>query len=211
MLKKIAILNYGTGNLQSIINVLNKLNLSYVITKSRNKIIGSDHVILPGVGNFSYVMKNLKERNLDEAIKERFRNKKPILGICLGMQIFFDGSEEAPEVRGLGLLNGIFKKIYNQDNYKRKIPHIGWHDINKYELFDTVKKKKLIFKHIKYYFLHSYYLTSFEEKHCKLYVNYYGLKIPSVIQFNSFIGLQFHPEISGEYGINFYKDYFGNY
>ena len=201
----IVIVDYGIGNLYSIINLLSSLDYYVKVSSCHSDIINADFVILPGVGNFKFAMNNINKNNIDLAILERINLKKPLLGICLGMHLFFKSSQEAEGLEGLGFFSGSISKIPNTN---AKVPHIGWHDIDNFYMKSGRESKKITFKQIRYYFIHSYYLYKYKNIDCRLMINYFGIKIPAIIQSGCITGIQFHPEISGKSGIEFYKKYF---
>ena len=201
----IVILDYGIGNLYSITNVLNSLGFEVKISSNRLEILKADYLILPGVGNFKFAMANIIKNKIFNVILERRSLNKPILGICLGMHLFFKTSEESNDLEGLNLFDGKISRIPSDKN--TKVPHIGWHDIDNFQIKTGNNKNKINFSNVRYYFVHSYYLSDYENIKCKLKINYFGLKIPAIIQSGSVTGIQFHPEISGKFGIEFYKKY----
>ena len=142
----IAIIDYGAGNLKSVKNALDYLNVGSRITDKASDILKADRLILPGDGSFGYAMKNLKKKNLVKSIKQFIAEGKPFLGICLGLQILFEESEESPEVKGLGVFKGKVVKFR-----KGKVPQTGWNKI--------IPKKKNIFKEDFMYFVNSYYVV----------------------------------------------------
>lgn len=198
----IAIIDYGMGNLKSIKNALNLLNMDSVITSDKEVIRNAKAIILPGVGAFKQAMDNLKEKSLDTLIKEVAKEEKLILGICLGMQLLFEKGFEGEEEEGLGLLKGNIKKINPKE--RAKIPHMGWNKLianNEDKNFSSSSSDKFV------YYVHSFMATDYEEKDLVAYSNYGGLKIPGIVRKDNIIGMQFHPEKSGETGLNLLKEF----
>lgn len=195
-MKKICIIDYGLGNLASVYHALYNLNPLVKISSLHNDIIDSSHLVLPGVGNFKAGIEGLEEKELIPIIKnEVLIKKKPILGICLGMQLFCNFSEEYKEKSGLNLIEANLLKISNK-NKEFKVPHIGWNEVEFLE-------KSVLFKKIKkdssFYFVHSYHLVpkdySIVNGTC-----FHGEKIVVSIEKNNIFGTQFHPEKSGDAG-----------
>ncbi|MEY8214503.1 MAG: imidazole glycerol phosphate synthase subunit HisH [Colwellia sp.] len=196
MIGNLSILDYGLGNIFSIKNAAEQQGFSVNVVNSAEEILASDRLILPGVGAFQDAMLRLKNDGLDEAIREFVSVGKPLLGICLGMQLLFDESEEHGNFQGLGLIKGKVKKFPKLNGYK--IPQIQW---NKSKLnpesrlfidFDTEQF---------FYFLHSYYVASEEENAIESKSHYCDLNYCSAIEFGNVLGVQFHPEKSGINGL----------
>ncbi len=197
----IAIVDYGVGNLKSVQNALKTLNIPSIISSDKDEIANSRSIIVPGVGAFPDAMKNLSATGLDVVIKRAAENGKPILGICLGMQLFFEESEEIERCQGLGLLKGSIKKLKGSI----KIPHMGWNDL----LFETpTPLLDGLAEHSYVYFVHSYYAKAYEENIVNAY-SMYEKKIPAIVSKGNIFGLQFHPEKSGEAGMKLLKNFGG--
>src|SRR3989338_5743559 len=175
----IAIIDYGAGNLKSVKNALDYLNVGSRITDKASDILKADRLILPGDGSFGYAMKNLKKKNLVKSIKQFIAEGKPFLGICLGLQILFEESEESPEVKGLGVFKGKVVKFR-----KGKVPQTGWNKI--------IPKKKNIFKEDFMYFVNSYYAVPKDDSIIAAMSDYNG-NFASAIQSNNVTAMQFHP------------------
>jgi len=202
----IALIDCGIANISSVEKALKKISQQYFIANKSEDLEKATHIILPGVGAFEEGMKRLKEKNFIEAIKkEVLENKKPILGVCLGMQLLFSGSEEGETpVKGLGLIKGEVKKFKFSEDKKLKIPHIGWNEVffkgEIPKIFDGIEKNSC------FYFLHSYHATSDEENICKAFTNY-GYDFISAIQKENIFGVQFHPEKSQKKGLKLLKNF----
>ncbi|WP_123054017.1 imidazole glycerol phosphate synthase subunit HisH [Clostridium sp. JN-1] len=195
----IAIIDYGMGNLRSVQKSLQYIGQDAIITSDAGEIEKSSGVILPGVGAFPDAMKNLRETKLDEAFKEALKSGKPALGICLGMQLLFSISEEIKTCSGLDLLKGSVKKIYADV----KIPHMGWNSLNikkTCEILNGIDEESYV------YFVHSFY-TEVEDSENLNAVSYYGMNIPAVVSKDSLFGVQFHPEKSGDVGMQMLKNF----
>lgn len=193
----IAVIDYEMGNLKSIENALKLLKIEAVITKDREIIKKAKAIILPGVGAFKQAMDNLKINDLDKILLQEAKNGKYLLGVCLGMQILFEKGFEGMECEGLGLLKGEIKKIEPKE--KVKIPHMGWNKliINKEdEVIDNLGGNKFI------YYVHSFMATEYKDEDLVAYSNYGGVKIPGIFRSKNIIGMQFHPEKSGEVGLS---------
>lgn len=194
-LMNIKIIDYGMGNIQSVKNAFELLNTKVEIISDPSNIENSDGIILPGVGAFGNAVKNLKERKLIEPLKDIVINKKiPLLGICLGMQLLADKSEEWGDHDGLSLISGKIRKIPHKEGLR--LPHVGWNEV-------TIKKKDPLFKNIidkgSFYFVHSYRFEC-DEKFV-LATTDYGHKINAVIRKENIFGIQFHPERSQRKGL----------
>ena len=195
----IAIIDYEMGNLRSVQKALEFLDISSVISSDGETIKKSDGIILPGVGAFPDAMDNLRKRGLDKVILESVAKNVPILGICLGMQLFFDMSEEIRDCEGLGIFKGKIKRISGPV----KVPHMGWNNLNyakECPLLKGVKEKSY------FYFVHSYYAAIEEDNILDAYCNY-GEKITAVVSKNNVYGMQFHPEKSGDDGMKILKNF----
>ena len=191
----IAIIDYDAGNLKSVEKALALLGQESVITRDRQEILSADKVILPGVGAFGDAMSQLKKYELDKVVHEVAEKKTPLLGICLGLQLFFEGSEESQGVEGLGLLKGSVVRF--SDEHGLKIPHIGWNSLelmNEGRLFRGIPNGSYV------YFVHSYYLKAGDEHIVKATTTYGYLVHASVEQDNIF-ACQFHPEKSSSIGL----------
>ena len=196
--KMIAVIDIGSGNLSSVANALKYLNAQYKITSKNEDIEQADKVIFPGVGNFGNAMSNLKKQGLIESIKKAISDKKPFLGICLGMQLLFDESEESPNKKGLVIFEGKVRKF----KVGLKVPQIGWNQIK-------IKNGK-VFKGIKgspyMYFVHSYYAEP-ADKSIITATTDYGIDFASAIEKDNVFAVQFHPEKSGEVGLKILENF----
>lgn len=197
----IAIIDYGAGNIQSVYKALKFLNCECVITSDKDEILGADGAVLPGQGSFGDCVNSMKKRGIDKAVKEFINSGKPFLGICVGLQLLFENSEESPEVEGLGIFKGTIKRIPNGEGLK--IPHMGWNSIN-------LLKNDGIFKDIDnnsyVYFVHSYYLDA-EDKDIVSAQTKYGVKIDAAVSRKNVTATQFHPEKSGDVGLKMLRNF----
>ena len=197
----IAIIDYNAGNLKSVEKALHLLGEETVMTRSFQEIEAADKVILPGVGAFGDAMEQLKKYELDKVIREVAAQGKPFLGICLGLQLLFEGSDESQGVEGLHILDGQVLRI--PDAPGLKIPHIGWNSLelaNDGRLFQGIEKGAYV------YFVHSYYLKAANEQIVKATTEYSTHIHASVEQGNVF-ACQFHPEKSGAVGLSILKNF----
>lgn len=197
----IAVIDYGAGNLQSVVKALNYIGCESFITNDRDKILMADGAIMPGVGSFGDAMNSMISSGAKNAVLDFINTGKPFLGICLGLQLLFSESDESPNVNGLGLLKGAVTKIPNIDGLK--IPHMGWNSLD-------IKKKDGIFKDIDgnpyVYFVHSYYLKAEDESIVSSQTEY-GVKIDASVRYKNIFATQFHPEKSGNVGIKILKNF----
>lgn len=195
----IGIIDYGMGNLRSVQKALESLGYEAFLSSDREELSKAKGLILPGVGAFPDAMKNLKSSGLDLLVKEYASENKPVLGICLGMQLLFDVSYEICECEGLSLING---KVLKLDD-SLKIPHMGWNDLSiaeKCPLLDGVSEGGFV------YFVHSYYVEMGNNEDLNAYTNY-GVKVPAVVSRGNVFGAQFHPEKSGSTGMSILKNF----
>lgn len=191
----VAIIDYGAGNLQSVKKALDFIGVESVITGNKDEINAASHIILPGVGSFADAMSCIRERDLEDTIKQAADGSKYFLGICLGLQLLFSSSEESPDVKGLGVFDGEIVTIPRNNGLK--VPHIGWNSVE-------LKQRNGIFENINdnsyFYFVHSYYLKNAPEE-IVAGVTEYGVPIQCAVQKGRVCATQFHPEKSGEAGI----------
>jgi glutamine amidotransferase len=197
----IAIIDYDAGNIKSVEKALLHLGEQPVITRDRDVILKSDKVILPGVGAFGDAMAKLKEYNLIEVIHEVVERKIPFLGICLGLQLMFESSEESKGVEGLGLLKGHILRIPEKEGLK--IPHMGWNNISVREdsrLFQNLPENPYV------YFVHSYYLKA-EDPAIVAATTDYSVTIHAAVEKENLFACQFHPEKSSDVGLQILKNF----
>lgn len=197
----IAIIDYDAGNIKSVEKALLALGEQAAVTRDSEKILGADGVILPGVGAFGDAMKRLESYGLVETIHQVAERQIPFLGICLGLQLMFDSSEESPGVQGLGLLPGRIVRI--PDDGGLKVPHIGWNNL-KYphpgRLFRGLPEDAYV------YFVHSYYLQAQEESIVKATTEY-GALIHASVERDNLFACQFHPEKSSSIGMKILQNF----
>ena len=197
----IAIIDYDAGNIKSVEKALQLLNQEVVITRDRDAILKADKVILPGVGSFGDAMGKLRQYGLVEVIEEVVRRGTPFLGICLGLQLLFERSDEAPQIEGLGILKGEILRIPDGDGLK--IPHMGWNSLrfpNQGRLFKGLTEEPYV------YFVHSYYLKAKEEEIVTATTEY-GTFIHASVEKGNVFACQFHPEKSSDTGIQILKNF----
>lgn len=202
--KNIVVIDYGMGNLGSIANMLKYLGASAVISADKSVIEQADKLILPGVGHFDRAMQNIHQLDLFDLIQFKASDQKtPIMGICLGMQLMCNSSEEG-EDKGLGLVDAEVKKFNFDKAQNLKVPHMGW---NKVEL---AKPDSLITNGLtdeaRFYFVHSYYVTCNHESDV-LTKSWYGHSFVSSFEKKNIVGVQFHPEKSHKYGITLFRNF----
>lgn len=190
----ITIIDYEAGNLKSICNMLDFLGLKdkYVISSDPDEISNAEKIIFPGQGHFAQAMKNLEAKNLINPIKNAITNNAKFLGICLGLQVLFDESEEAPNIAGLGIIKGSVKKFTCG-----KIPQIGWNEIK------TTSNNSYLSDDF-FYFVNSYYVVP-EDKSIISSTCNYNLDFTASIEYKNLTAMQFHPEKSSDAGIRFFK------
>lgn len=197
----IAIIDYGAGNLQSVKKAFDFIGAESVITDNPEIINACDRILLPGVGSFGDAMDSMAKSGLVDTVKQNALSGKPFLGICLGLQLLFEESEESPGVKGLGIFKGKIKKF--SSDMGLKIPHIGWNSLE-------IKQKDGIFKNIPensyVYFVHSYYLHA-EDKNDIATVTKYGIDFHSAVGKNNIFATQFHPEKSGDVGLQVLRNF----
>jgi glutamine amidotransferase len=199
----IAIIDYNMGNLASVKNAFAKLGQATVVESNPAKFQEYDKLILPGVGAFGDAMEHLKERNMIEAIKEFAKSGKPMLGICLGMQLLFENSQEFGEHEGLGLIKGSVVK-FDTKKFEEpfKVPHMGWNRMftKEHPLFEGLDDEHYL------YFVHTYHVTCKDERDI-IGETYYGYKFTSAVAHDNIMGIQPHPEKSHKNGLKILENF----
>lgn len=200
----IAIVDYGVGNLYSVEKAFARFSSDVVLTHEAEIIDKADKVVLPGVGAFGDCMKNFKASGLVDAVLRAVNSGKPVIGICVGLQIMFEGSDESPGVAGLGIFKGRVRKINAPE---LKIPHMGWNSLTVNEnasvnidLFKNIRENPYV------YFVHSYYAVP-EDKSVITAKTIYGEEITAAVGKDNVIATQFHPEKSGDIGLSIIKNF----
>ncbi len=197
----VAIIDYDAGNIKSVEKALTALGESAVITRDSEEILSAEKVILPGVGAFGDAMEKLRRYRLDEVIKEVVARQTPFLGICLGLQLLFESSEETPGVDGLGILEGKIVKI--PDHMGLKVPQIGWNSLkfpNRGKLFQGIDDDSYV------YFVHSYYLQA-KEPEIVTATTEYAVEIHASVEKANVFACQFHPEKSSDVGLRILQNF----
>lgn len=197
----VAIIDYNAGNLKSVEKALTAVGTESVITRDFHEILKADHVILPGVGAFGEAMDQLKKYDLHKVIEAVVAEDTPFLGICLGLQLLFEGSDESQGVEGLHILDGKILRIPDKEGLK--IPHIGWNSLelqNNGRLFEGFQPNPYV------YFVHSYYLKAMDESIVKATCDY-STCIHASVEKNNVFACQFHPEKSSEVGLSILKNF----
>lgn len=197
----IAIIDYDAGNIKSVEKALQFLGQEVAVTRDGDKILQADKVILPGVGAFGDAMGRLRRYGLDTVIREVTEKGTPFLGICLGLQLLFEQSEETPGVEGLGILKGEILKL--PDHTGLKIPHMGWNSLkfpNRGRLFSGIEENEYV------YFVHSYYLKA-EDPSIVTATTEYGALIHASVEKGNVFACQFHPEKSSDVGMKILKNF----
>ena len=194
----IAVIDYGVGNLFSVEKAFSAIGEEVKVTGEAEDLKTADKLVLPGVGAFGDCMKNLEATGLIPVILEQIANKKPLLGICVGLQILFEGSEESPNAKGLGIFKGTVKRI---NAPQLKIPHMGW---------NAVSTKNILFKGLKespcFYFVHSYHAVP-EDRNLITATTEYGEILTAAVASDKIYATQFHPEKSGDVGLQLLKNF----
>lgn len=185
----ICVINYGGGNVRSVTNLLQSLGYDFLVSSKEKEILSAEKIIFPGQGHFGQSMGALKECELDFTIHRAVEKRLPFMGICVGLQVLFETSEEAPEAKGLGLFKGEVVKFT-----EGKIPQIGWNQIK-------TKPSNTVLSDDFYYFVNSFYVKPQDETIISSIANYH-IDFCSSIEKENLIAMQFHPEKSGEAGVN---------
>ena len=199
----IAVIDYDAGNIKSVEKALLYLGQNVMVTRDPGTILGAEGVILPGVGAFGDAMEKLYAYGLVPIIRQCVQDNKPFLGICLGLQLLFESSEESPGVEGLGILNGRVLRLPGESELK--IPHIGWNDLrfpNSGRLFQGIQEGAYV------YFVHSYYLKA-EEESIVTATTEYGTCVHASVEQGNVFACQFHPEKSSDVGMQILRNFIG--
>lgn len=199
----IAILDYDAGNMRSVEKAMRFLGQEVCATREKEAILKADKVILPGVGAFGDAMQKLCQYGLADVIRQVVEDGTPFLGICLGLQLLFERSDESPGVEGLGILKGEIVKIPEAEGLK--IPHVGWNSLafpNRGRLFENLSEEPYV------YFVHSYYLRAADESIVTATTEY-GAAIHASVESGNVFACQFHPEKSGDTGLQILKNFVG--
>ena len=197
----IAIVDYDAGNIKSVEKALHFLGREALVTGDSEEILRADKVILPGVGAFGDAMDTIRGRGLDKVLRKVAENGTPFLGICLGLQLLFELSDEAPGAEGLGILKGEILRIPEKEGLK--IPHMGWNSLhleNNGRLFRGIEENAYV------YFVHSYYLKAGDESIVKASTEY-GVHIHASVEKDNVFACQFHPEKSSDVGLHILKNF----
>ena len=197
----IAIIDYGAGNVQSVYKALKYIGCDCKITRDKNEIINANGAILPGQGSFGDCMRSMIEYDIRDTVLDYIRSGKPFLGICVGLQLLFVGSEESEGTEGIGVFRGKIKRIPNGEGLK--IPHMGWNSLsfmNREGIFRDIDDNPYV------YFVHSYYLDS-PDKSIVTAQTEYGVTIDAAVMKDNITATQFHPEKSGDVGLKMLKNF----
>jgi glutamine amidotransferase len=197
----VAVVDYDAGNTLSVTRALKKVGARVNLTPDPERVVEADAVVLPGVGAFGDCMRKLRERGMDEACLETYRTGKPFLGVCVALQVFFEASEESPDVEGLGIFPG---KVVRFDVGPLKVPHMGWNDLDiarPHPVFDGLNGEA-------FYFVHSYYPEPLEPSDL-LGVSHYGREFCAAAGRENLVAVQFHPEKSSLAGLKLYENFLG--
>lgn len=197
------IIDYDAGNIRSVEKACRYLGRDVTVSRDPAVILNADHIILPGVGAFGAAMKSLEDRGLDDVIKKAVSSQIPFLGICLGLQLLYEESEESPGVKGLGILKGKIKKFEKKDK-AMKIPHMGWNSLDisgDGRLFQNINGTPYV------YFVHSYYLDAEDKNTVKAFCDY-GCRFDASVESGNVFACQFHPEKSGKTGLQILSSFF---
>ena len=197
----IAIIDYGAGNVQSVYKALKYIGCDCKITRDKNEIINANGAILPGQGSFGDCMRSMIEYDIRDTVLDYIRSGKPFLGICVGLQLLFEGSEESEGTEGIGVFRGKIKRIPNGEGLK--IPHMGWNSLsfmNREGIFRDIDDNPYV------YFVHSYYLDS-PDKSSVTAQTEYGVTIDAAVMKDNITATQFHPEKSGDVGLKMLKNF----
>lgn len=197
----VAIIDYDAGNIKSVEKAMKLLKQEVVVTRDPETILGADRVILPGVGSFGDAMRKIRQYELEEVIHEVVKRQIPFLGICLGLQLLFEKSEESPGVQGLGILKGEILRIPEGEGLK--VPHMGW---NSLELSENGRLFQGISEDAYVYFVHSYYLKAAEPEIVTARTDY-GTQIHASVEKGQIFACQFHPEKSSDVGLRILKNF----
>jgi glutamine amidotransferase len=195
----VAVVDYDAGNTLSVTRALEKVGASVDLTPDPERVAAADAVVLPGVGAFGDCMKKLRERGMDEACRETYESGKPFLGVCVALQVFFEGSEESPDAEGLGFFPGTVVRFRTD---KLKVPHMGWNQISlkrEHPIFDGLDGEA-------FYFVHSYYPRP-EEPTDVIGVSDYGVEFCAAAGRENLAAVQFHPEKSSRAGLKLYENF----
>ena len=207
-MKNICIIDYGLGNVRSMTNAFENLGSIPLVTADHNKILNSDALVLPGVGAFKHGMDNLRQRNLVNTIFEFVKTGKPFLGVCLGMQMLMVESEEFGISKGLGLINGVVKKINLPKEGKEKLPHVSWNELQepapdrwKGTILDSIDNL------VDTYFVHSFVAAPDDPNDILASCKYGDINFCAAVHHKNVYGTQFHPEKSGKQGLQMLKNF----
>lgn len=195
----IGIIDYGMGNLFSVSKALDRLKVEYFTSEKKEELSKADSLILPGVGSFKDAMERLNATGLAEMVKQFVQSGKPLLGICLGMQLLFEQSEENGKTKGLGILPG---EVIRFSGKGYKVPHMGWNQL-------SFQKKSPILSQINedyVYFVHSYFVST-DAKDVVIASCQYDVEVPAIVGRNNVYGMQFHPEKSGKLGMELLRNF----
>lgn len=208
---KLTIIDYGSSNLYSVINACKTFGIDPIVSSDHSIIENSDAVILPGVGAFNEAMANLEKLGLIETIKNYIKSGKPFMGICLGLHLLFERSEEFGDTEGLGIIKGSIKKFPSDINQNLKVPQIAWNTIQGSNNGNWEKSPlNSIDQGTFMYFVHSFYVDAEDTEVILSQTTYNSVTYCSSILKNSIFATQFHPEKSGNLGLEIYKNWFNN-
>lgn len=199
---KIGVIDYGMGNLFSVEQALKRLEYETVVSSDPKQLQEADALILPGVGAFPDAMERLSETGLDQFIREQKDANKPILGICLGMQLLFEESEEVSPTKGFGFFKGKVIRFIGEteDGQRYRVPHMGWNLLNFHVIPKWLEDKRIPDERY-VYFVHSFYASNIDKEQLVASADYGNVVVPGVMQEGNVVGMQFHPEKSGEFGV----------
>ncbi|QCR33619.1 imidazole glycerol phosphate synthase subunit HisH [Lysinibacillus sp. SGAir0095] len=199
---KIGVIDYGMGNLFSVEQALKRLDCDVIVSANPQELAATDALILPGVGAFPDAMRRLAETGLEAFIREQVDANKQLLGICLGMQLLFEESEEVAPTKGFGFFNGKITRFSGETSHgeKYRVPHMGWNTLEfksspKWLEDQTLPQSNYV------YFVHSFFATNLNREQLVASADYFDTEVPGVVQAENVCGMQFHPEKSGEFGV----------